>query len=140
MSDMKTRPTRRSVRAFINAVEHPGRREDCQTLLPLFEKITGSKATMWGDKIIGFGSYHYRYASGREGDWPITGYSPGKQQLTIYVMPGFDNYQSLLDRLGRHRTGKSCLYLGRLANIDLAVLEQLVKRSVADMRKTWPCS
>lgn len=140
MSDMKTKPTRRSVPRFIRAIDHPRRRADCEALLPLFKRVTGRDPVLWGDKIVGYGAYHYKYASGREGDWPITGFSPGKQQLTLYVMPGFSNYGQLLDKLGKYRTGKSCLYITRLENVDMAVLEQLLRRAVADMRKSWPCT
>ena len=93
---------------------------------------------MWGDSIVGFGSYHYRYASGREGDWPLTGLSPAKRHLTLYIMPGFDDYQELLAKLGKHRTGKSCLYVNRLQDVDMPVLMDIIRRSVADMRRRYP--
>ena len=140
MSNLKTRPTRRSVPGFIRSFDNPRRREDCEALLPLFRRITTKEPVLWGDKIVGYGSYHYKYASGREGDWPVTAFSPGKQQLTIYVMNGFGTYGKLMEKLGKYRTGKSCLYITRLQNVDIKVLEKLLRRSVADMRKTWPCS
>ncbi len=92
---------------------------------------------MWGDSIVGFGSYHYRYASGREGDWFLTGFAPRKRELTVYIMPGFSQYGELMAVLGRHRTGKSCLYLRRLDDIEMAVLRDLIERSVDFMRKTY---
>ena len=101
MSDLKTKPTKKSVLKFLKSIENERRRNDGLTLLPLFEKITGVKPVMWGDSIVGFGSYHYKYASGREGDWPITGFSPRKQNMSIYVMPGFSNYQRLVEKAGK---------------------------------------
>ena len=103
------------------------------------EEITETRPLMWGTSLIGFGSYHYVYASGREGDWPVAGFSPRKRDLTIYIMPGFGNYQPLLKQLGPHKTGKSCLYLKRLDDVDTRVLERLIKRSVSDMEKMYPC-
>ena len=97
------------------------------------EEVTGEKAVMWGDSIVGFGTYHYVYASGREGDWPVTGFAPRKQALTLYIMSGFDQYDELLARLGKHSTGKSCLYIKRLSDVDVDVLRELVAESVAHM-------
>lgn len=129
MSDLKTRPTDHSVEAFLNSVEDDRKREDAFALLQLMKEVTGEEPTMWGDSIVGFGSYHYTYASGREGDWFLTGFSPRKRNLTLYIMAGFDEYDDLLERLGKHKTGKSCLYLNRLEDVDLQVLRQLVRRS-----------
>ena len=129
MSDLKTRPTGHSVEAFLNSVEDDRKREDAFALLQLMKEVTGEEPTMWGDSIVGFGSYHYTYASGREGDWFLTGFSPRKRNLTLYIMAGFDEYDDLLERLGKHKTGKSCLYLNRLEDVDLQVLRQLVRRS-----------
>ena len=92
---------------------------------------------MWGSSIVGFGSYHYRYASGREGDWPVAGFSPRKQNLVIYIMPGFSDYGDLLGKLGKYRTGKSCLYVNKLDDVDLELLEQLVRESVAEMKRRY---
>ncbi len=135
MSDLKTRPTGASVEAFIDAVEHPRRREDARTLLELMHRVTGEEPVMWGPSIVGYGSYHYRYASGQEADWPVVGFSPRKQNLSIYIMTGFEASDALLSRLGKHKTGKSCLYVNKLADVDLEVLETLVRASVAEMKR-----
>lgn len=131
---MKTIPTKASVAAFIRAVPDEARRKDCRALISMMREATGARPKLWGSSIVGFGSYHYRYATGREGDWFLTGFSPRKQDLTIYITPGFLNYRELLKRLGRHSTGRSCLYIKRLADLDLAGLEQLIRRSVQDIR------
>ncbi len=138
MSDLKTRPTGASVEAFIDAVEHPRRREDARTLLELMHRVTGEEPVMWGPSIVGYGSYHYRYASGQEADWPVVGFSPRKQNLSIYIMTGFEASDALLSRLGKHKTGKSCLYVNKLADVDLKVLETLVRASVAEMKRMYP--
>ena len=139
MSDLKTRPTRASVDRFLASIEHPRRRADARTLLPLFERVTGSKARMWGESIVGFGEYHYVYASGREGDWPVTGFSPRKQNLSIYIMPGFSDYQDLLGKLGKHKHSVSCLYINKLDDIDPEVLEALIAASVSRMQTLYDC-
>ncbi len=138
MSDLKTRPTDASVEAFIGAVDHPRRREDARTLLELMHRVTGEEPVMWGPSIVGYGSYHYRYASGQEADWPVVGFSPRKQNLSIYIMTGFEESDELLSRLGKHKTGKSCLYVNKLADMDLDVLETLVRASVAAMKRRYP--
>lgn len=130
MSDIKTKPTQQSVQDFLNSVEDPVKREDSHAILKLMEKATGSKGQMWGPSIIGFGSYRYKYKSGREGDWFLTGFSPRKQSLTLYIMPGFKHYGELLGKLGKHKIGKACLYINRLEQVDLQVLEQLIQDSV----------
>jgi len=137
MADNKTRPTGASVSALINAIEEPQRRADVRKVAAMMKTATGSRPKMWGESIVGYGSYRYRYDSGREGEFMITGFSPRKQALTIYIMPGFSRYDALMARLGRYRTGKSCLYLRRLADVDEAVLQQLITRSVADMRAKY---
>ena len=138
MSDPKTRPNDASVEGFIDAVEHPRRREDARTLLELMQRVTGENPVMWGPSIVGYGSYRYRYASGQESDWPIAGFSPRRQNLSIYIMTGFDQCGELLSRLGKHKIGKSCLYVNKLADVDLDVLETLVRASVAEMKKKFP--
>ncbi|MCY3714602.1 MAG: DUF1801 domain-containing protein [Gemmatimonadetes bacterium] len=138
MSDLKTRPTDASVEAFIDAVDHPRRREDARTLLKLMHRVTGEDPVMWGPSIVGYGRYHYRYASGQEADWPVVGFSPRKQNLSIYIMTGFEKSVELLSRLGKHKTGKSCLYINKLADVDLDVLEILVRASVAAMKRRYP--
>jgi hypothetical protein len=135
MAELKTRPSGASVEAFLQGVGDEARREDCRTLLALMRRATGAEPEMWGPSIVGFGSYHYTYASGREGDWFLTGFSPRRRDLTLYIMAGFSAYDELLARLGPHRTGKSCLYVKRLADLDLEVLEALVAASVKRMRE-----
>jgi hypothetical protein len=100
------------------------------------KEVTGEEPKMWGDSIVGFGAYHYKYASGREGDWFLAGFSPRQQNLTLYIMAGFDNYEALLNQLGKFKTGKSCLYVNKIADVNPDVLQELVKQSVAHMRQT----
>ncbi|MEJ2159157.1 MAG: DUF1801 domain-containing protein [Chromatiales bacterium] len=137
MATQKTRETAASVEEFLNGIENRTRREDGLAMLDLMREVTGEEARMWGSSIVGFGIYHYVYESGREGDAMLTGFSPRKQNLAIYVMPGFSAYDSLLDKLGKHKTGKSCLYINKLADVDLKVLRTLVRRSVQVMRKKY---
>jgi hypothetical protein len=136
--EAKTKATDVSVADFIAAVENPQRRADAGTLCALFEEVSGEPATMWGPSIIGFGRYHYRYASGHEGDAPRLGFSPRKAKLTIYIMPGLGGYADLLARLGKHKTSVSCLYLNRLSDIDVDVLREMATRSLAWMRERYP--
>ncbi len=137
MAELKTQPTRASVAAFLAAVGDEERRKDCRTLVRLMKEATGAPAKMWGPSIVGFGSYHYVYDSGREGDWLLVGFSPRKQDLTLYIMAGFDRYDELMAKLGRYKTGKSCLYLKRLADVDLKVLKALIAASVRHMKKRY---
>ena len=136
MSENKTRPTDQKVMEFLNGVEHKTRRTDGLTLLTMMEEITGEDAVMWGSSIVGFGSYHYKYESGREGDMPLVGFSPRKQSMTLYIMPGFDEYEGMLAELGKHKIGKACLYVNKLADVDEAVLRRLVKHSYEHMKET----
>ncbi|MDE0413444.1 MAG: DUF1801 domain-containing protein [Gammaproteobacteria bacterium] len=129
----KTRPTGAGVDTFLDAVENERRREDARTVKAMMERITGWEPRMWGPSIVGFGEYHYRYESGREGDFLITGFSPRKKALTIYIMPGFARYDALMARLGKFRTGRSCLYINKLDDVDLSVLEELIASSVQYM-------
>lgn len=124
---VKTERNDADVAAFLAAVPDEKRRADAEAACRLIAEVTGAQPAMWGSTIIGFGSYHYRYASGREGDWPAVGLSPRKQALTLYLSAGFEEYADLMSRLGPHRTGKSCLYLKRLADVDQDVLRKLVK-------------
>lgn len=133
MAEAKTKPTAASVAAFLAAIPDEERRRDCRTVAKLMEKATGAKPVLWGASIVGFGAYRYRYESGREGEWPVVAFSPRKSDLTLYIMPGFRRYADLLARLGRHRTSVSCLYLRKLADVDLGVLEAIIGRAVADM-------
>ena len=134
----KTVPTEADVTAFIAAVDHPVRRADAHTLDALFRDVTGWTPRLWGASLIGYGSYHYVYASGREGDALATGFSPRKANLSIYVMPGYQDYGAILARLGKHKTGKACLYVNTLADIDLAVLEELIRAGLADLAARYP--
>jgi hypothetical protein len=133
MSDLKTKPTGASVAHFISAIPDPVRRGDCRTLVSLMRRATGARAEMWGPSIVGFGHFHYRYGSGREGDWFLAGFSPRKQDLTVYVVGGLRD-AALLAKLGRHKASTGCLYLRALAEVDLTVLETLVTRSAAALR------
>lgn len=137
-SDNKTVETEASVEDFLNAVEHPVRRADAQALDALFRRVTGWRPRMWGASIVGYGRYHYRYDSGREGDFLATGFSPRKANLSIYIMPGYRDYGAILERLGKHKTGVSCLYVNKLADIDLAVLEELIRAGLRDLDTHWP--
>jgi hypothetical protein len=137
MAELKTTPNQQSVTEFLDSVEDEKKRADGYALLELMQEVTGESPRMWGDSIVGFGSYHYRYASGREGDWFLTGFSPRKQNLTLYIMAGFDRYDALLEQLGKHKTGKSCLYIKRLEDVDPQALRQLVEASVQHMKKTY---
>jgi hypothetical protein len=121
------------VESFLETVTDERRRRDCRTVMQIMKKVTGSAPKMWGPSIVGFGSYRYKYESGREGDWFLTGFSPRKQNLTLYVMSGFKGQDPLMARLGKHKTGKACLYINRLEDIDLGVLTKLIERSVRQL-------
>ena len=131
----KTRPTDASVPDFIASQPKEETRRDCATLVKMMKRVTGAPARMWGPSIVGFGAYHYVYASGAGGDWPLVGFSPRRQDLTVYVMAGFEDYPELMAGLGKYKTGKSCLYLKRLSDVDAAVLEKLIAASVRDMKE-----
>jgi hypothetical protein len=137
MAELKTKQTGASVEDFLAGVADEARREDCRALVRLMTRVTGAPPRMWGSGMVGFGRYHYKYASGREGDWFLTGFAPRKQDLTLYIMAGFDRYEDLMARLGRHKTGRSCLYVKRLADIDADVLDALVTASVAHVKQTY---
>ena len=136
MAELKTKQNEGDVEAFLNGIADERKREDSFKILNLMKEVTQSKPSMWGDSIVGFGSYHYKYASGREGDWFVAGFSPRKQNLTLYIMSGFDDYKELLGKLGKHKTGKSCLYIKRLDDIHMGVLRELVSKSVEHMERT----
>jgi hypothetical protein len=138
MAELKTKRNDASVEAFLNGIADERKRQEAFAILHLMQEVTGETPTMWGDTIVGFGSYHYKYASGREADWMLTGFSPRKQNLTVYIMAGCAQYDNLLARLGKHSTGSSCLYIKKLQDIDLAVLRELVSQSVAHMKATNP--
>jgi len=135
VAELKTKPTSQSVARFLNGIAEPSTRKDCATLVRIMKHATKAKPKMWGRSIVGFGTYHYRYASGREGDWFLVGFSPRKQNLTVYVMAGFNRYGALMRKLGKHKTGKSCLYLKTLDDVDVGVLTELVERSVKHVAK-----
>ena len=132
-SSPKTVPTKASVKDFIAQQEDPSRQADCTALVKMMEKSTGEKACMWGAAIVGFGTYRTVYANGSTGDWPVVAFSPRKSDLTVYLMPGFESQTALLAKLGKHKTGKVCLYLKRLADVDLGVLQELIDQSVQAM-------
>ena len=138
MAELKTKQNDQSVEAFLNSVEDERKRQDSFIILELMKEATGEQPKMWGDSIIGFGNYHYVYKSGREGDWPLTGFSPRKQNLTLYIVSGFGEYNELMARLGKYKTGKACLYINKLADIDLPTLKELVRQSTEHMRNTNP--
>ena len=140
MAELKTKASDASVSAFLQSVDGEQKRRDARDILALMKEVTGKRPRMWGTSIVGFGSYHYKYQSGREGDWLVTGFSPRKQNLAVYIVPGFSRYSTLMNRLGKYKTGKSCLYLRRLGDVDQKVLRQLVTRSVADMKKLYDCT
>ena len=135
MAENKTKPTEQSVEEFTGAIADPGRQADCRALWSLMEKLTGSQPKMWGASIVGFGEYRYKYASGREGDWFLAGFSPRKQNLTLYIMGYLEFYTDILENLGKHKHGKGCLYIKKLEDIDVTVLETLIKTSIERLKK-----
>ena len=137
MAENKTQPTSASVTEFINAIDDPAKRADVRKVAAMMRKATGKRAKMWGPSIVGYGTYHYKYASGREGDFLLTGFSSRKQALTVYIMAGFSNYDALMKKLGKYKTGKSCLYIRRLSDVDEGVLQELIDESVQHMRKNY---
>jgi len=138
MAELKTQENDASVDDYLNSVEDDKKREASFKVKELMEDVTGEEARMWGESIVGFGHYQYKYASGREGEWMITGFAPRKRNLTLYIMSGFEEYDDLLDKLGKHSTGKSCLYISKLEDIDMDVLRELVNKSVQHMKETHP--
>jgi hypothetical protein len=140
VAENKTQATGASVTAFINSIDDKQKRADVRKVAAMMRKATGKRAKMWGPSIVGYGTYHYKYASGREGDFLMTGFSPRKQALSVYIMPGFAHFETLMNKLGKYKTGKSCLYIKRLSDVDEKILEQLIIRSVKHMREhyeTW---
>jgi len=139
MTELKTRPGRKSVRRFLESVGHPVRKSDSIRLLAMMEEATGEKGVMWGDSIVGLGRYHYKNANGREADWMLTGFSPGKQNLVVYIMPGFSRNGDIPGALGKHRLGRSCLYMNKLDDVDFDELRVLITASVEEMRRNYDC-
>ncbi len=137
MAENKTRPTDASVRDYMDGIEDPGRKKDCEEILSLMKEVTGEEPVMWGNSIVGFGSYHYKYDSGREGDMILTGFSNRKQNISIYIMSGFKKHEELLKKIGTFKTGKSCFYIKRLSDIDTDVLKELIQHSVQDVKNRY---
>lgn len=137
MAELKTQPNRAGVKKFLRSIDNPTRRRDALKMLDIMGETTGQKPQMWGSAIVGFGSYHYKYASGREGDWMMTGFSPRKAALTVYIMAGFPRHDALMKKLGKHKTGKSCLYINKLEDVDEKILRELIKASWTYMLKTY---
>ncbi|MBV6647704.1 MAG: DUF1801 domain-containing protein [Cyclobacteriaceae bacterium] len=138
MAKLKTTPNSEDVQRFLDSVDDKSKRDDCYFLLEKMKALTGKEPRMWGNSIVGFGSYHYVYDSGREGDWFLTGFSPRKQNLSIYVMAGFERYDDLMSKLGKYKTGKSCLYVKHLSEVDDKILDELIVASIAHMKNKYP--
>ncbi len=137
MAELKTRPTTQSVADFLKTVADKKMRADCRVVSKMMREATGKRARMWGTGIVGFGTYDYKYASGREGSWPIVGFSPRSKNLTLYIMPGFSNFDRLMGQLGKYKTGKSCLYIRSLEDVDQKKLKALIDGSVKFMKKMY---
>ena len=133
MAELKTRPTGASVTAFLAGVDDPAKRRDAKKVGAMMRRATGSRARLWGPSIVGYG----RYQTDNAGEWMLTGYSPRKQALTVYIMPGFESFKGLMNKLGKYKTGKSCLYIKRLSDVDEQVLEDLIRKSVELMKKRY---
>lgn len=136
MAELKTQKNDASVEDFLDGVENARKRDESKRIVDMMREVTGEEPAMWGDSIVGFGEYSYKYASGREAEWMLVGFSPRKQNLTLYIMSGFERYDGLLSRLGRYKTGKSCLYINKLADVDMEVLKTLVEMSVEHMKRS----
>ena len=136
MAELKTKPNAKSVSKFIADIAVEKTRQDCTVLRGLMQQITKSEAKMWGPSIVGFGAYHYKYATGTEGDWFLTGFSPRKQNLTLYIMSGFQEHAALLQKLGKHKLGRSCLYVRTVDDLHMPTLKKLIQQSVASIQKT----
>lgn len=139
MAELKTQKTKISPSAFIASLKDEQRRKDSKALFKIFKEVTGLKPAMWGASIVGFGSYHYKSErSAQEGDWPRTGFSPRKQNMTVYLMAGFKNFKAELKKIGKHKTSVSCLYFNKLEDLDQTILKKMIKASVAEMEKRYP--
>jgi len=133
MAELKTKPNKKSVRKFLDSVTDKKKQEDSYSILKLMKEITGTEPVMWGDSIIGFGNYHYKYKTGREGDWFLVGFSPRKQNLTLYIMSGLKRYDELLKKLGKFKTSKVCLYINKLEDVNLNILKKMIQSSVTSL-------
>jgi len=138
MTELKTKVSEEDVHAFLDKIEDEQRRMDAFKLLEMMEEITGHPAKMWGGSIVGFDTYHYKYTSGKEADWMAAAFSPRKTSLTVYIMLGFEKYEDLMEKLGKYKTGKSCLYLKKLADVDEKILRKLIKKGYEDIKKMYP--
>jgi len=138
MAEAKTSANNASVAAFLSGIDDRQKIADCKPIARMMREATGKRAKMWGTSIVGFDSYDYVYESGNSGTWPITGFSPRAQNISVYIMPGFSKYEALMNKLGKHKTGKSCLYIKRLADVDEQVLHKLIRESVREMRRRYP--
>jgi len=136
MAELKTKVNNASVDKFLKGIKDESMRADCIKIMGLMQKVAKAEPKMWGTSIVGFGSYHFKYASGREGDWFLTGFSPRKQNITLYIMDGFESHEDLLNKLGKHSIGKGCLYIKKLEDVDAKVLKQLINDSVKRMSKS----
>ncbi len=137
MAELKTKKNNASVKEFIDSIENEQKRKDYREISKMMQKASGKNPKMWGDSIVGFGEYHYKYESGREGDWMRIGFSPRKQNITLYIMNGFEKYDQLMKKLGKHKTGKSCLYIKRLEDVDREILNKLIEESVSYFDKKY---
>ena len=137
MAELKTKKTGASVAVYLNAIADKQKRADCKAVARMMRDATGKRAWMWGGSLVGYGSYDYKYASGREGTWFICGFSPRVQNIAIYIMPGFSGFKKLMDKLGKYKTGKSCLYIKKLEDVDQKTLEELIAGSVKEMRRRY---
>ncbi len=137
MAELKTKVTTQSVSVFLNSIEDKTKIADCRTVAKMMRKATGKRAKMWGTSIVGFGTYDYEYASGHEGSWPLVGFSPRSNNLTLYIMPGFSKFDKLMSQLGKFKTGKSCLYIKSLEDVDQKKLKALIEGSVKQMKRKY---
>ncbi|MBD8520807.1 DUF1801 domain-containing protein [Lysinibacillus sp. FSL R7-0073] len=138
MYELKTKETDASVIEFIESVDHPKKREDAYRLLDIFTEVSGYEAKMWGPSIIGFGHYHYKYQTGHEGDAPLVGFSPRKAKISLYFSPGDREREQLLQQFGKHTTGKACVYINKLADVEEDILKALIQQSIVFLQKTYP--
>lgn len=138
MAELKTKENKASVAGFLNGIADKQKRADCKAIAKMMREATGKRAKMWGTAIVGYDKYDYKYASGRSGTFMITGFSPRAQNIAVYIMPGFSKFAGLMKKLGKHKTGKSCLYIRRLDDVDEKVLLRLIKESVNEMRRKYP--
>jgi hypothetical protein len=140
MAELKTKPTEQSVKAFLERISDKRRRSDCYTVLDMMKRVTGAEPKIWGTGVVACGDYHYKYASGREGDWFLVGFASRKSALTLYITSGIERFPRLMEKLGKHKAAKGCLHIKSLDDVDLSVLEDLLKRSVEHVKATYKSS